>query len=130
MSLVINFFTKKVSYSLAGVLLMIPVLWIARTPYFYFCYTPIMIGALAASGIFLDEKDIKLPSKLIRCIAFISGMLLTELIYWAVQIIFEDVSAKNSFLVLSIELLLGIAVFELFFALAIGIKFLKKVIAK
>lgn len=130
MNQLINTFTKQVAYFLAGLLLMIPVLWIARTPYFYFCYTPIIAGALAASGIFLDEKKIKLPSKLIRSVAFTSGMVLTELIYWAVQILVQDLPMKDSFLVLSIELLLGIAVFELFFALAIGLKFLRKVIAK
>lgn len=123
-------FTQKVAYFLTGFLLMIPVLCIARTPYFYFCYTPVMLGALAASGIFLNEEKIKLPSKLIRSVAFISGMALTELIYWAVQILVEDMPMKDSILVLSIELLLGIAVFELFFALAIGLKFLQKVIAK
>lgn len=51
-----HIFTQKVSYFLAGFLLMIPVLWIARTPYFYFCYTPIILCALGASGIFLNEK--------------------------------------------------------------------------
>lgn len=77
-----------------------------------------------------ERKKIQLPSKLIRSVAFISGMVLTELIYLAVQILVEDVPMKDSILVLSIELLLGIAVFELFFALAIGARLLKKVLAK
>jgi len=81
-----------------------------------------MLGAWGVSGIFLNEKKITLPSKLARCIAFISGTAFTELIFLTIPIVWPEMPARSRFL--------GVSVFELFFALAIGFKFLKKVLAQ
>lgn len=123
-------YSKRTSYFVAGLLLMIPVLWIARTQFFHFCYTPLILGALIVSGVFFNEDKIVLPSKLSRSLAFISGMIITEFGYGAILIPGGDEAIKNSWMILSIETLLGIAVFELFFALAIGLKFLKNILRK
>jgi len=89
---------------------------------------------MGVSGISFNENKVALPSRLIRCLTFISGMIFTELTYGAILVISGDesmkIAQKESCTILSIETLLGIAVFGLFFAIAIGFKFLKNILRR
>jgi hypothetical protein len=116
-------------YLSAGIVLMIPVLLIARTAMFYLCYLPIIFGAIWTSGSVMRSLKVSLPSKWIRCFSFIGGMVIAELIFSLVlvasgELSFQPEAHKNDWLILSIELLLGIAVFELFFLMALAIRYL------
>jgi len=116
-------------YLLAGIVLMIQVLLIARTSMFYLCYLPIIFGAIWTSGSVMRSLKISLPSKWIRCFSFMGGMVIAELIFSLVlvasgELSFQPKAHKNDWLILSIELLLGIAVFELFFILSSAIRYL------
>jgi hypothetical protein len=58
-----------------------------------------------------------------------TGMIIAEILFSFIliasgELSFSPEAHKNDWLVLSIELLLGIAVFELFFALALAIRYL------
>jgi len=116
-------------YIFSGIVLMIPVLLIARTQLFYLCYLPIIAGAIWVSGSVVRSSKISLPSRWIRCFSFIAGMVIAELLF-SFQLVasgelsFQPEAHKNDWVVLSIELLLGIAVFELFFALSLFIRYL------
>jgi hypothetical protein len=124
-----NIYSRPAFYFVSGLLLMIPVLLIARTNVFYLCYIPLIIGAVVTSGILLNDRDKMLPSGLTRCGAFVAGMIITELIFSTLLILSGKISLataeKNNWLVLLIELLLGIAVFELFYITSILILFIK-----
>lgn len=116
-------------YLLAGIVLMIPVLFIARTSMFYLCYLPIIFGAIWTSGSVMRSLKVSLPSKWIRCFSFVGGMVITELIFSLVlvasgELSFQPESYKNGWLIIAIELLLGIAVYELFFVLSSAIRYL------
>lgn len=116
-------------YLFAGIVLMIPVLLIARTSLFYLCYLPIIIGAIWVSGAVVHSSKVTLPSKWTRCFSFMTGMIIAEILFSFIliasgELSFQPEAHKNDWLILSIELLLGIAVFELFFALALAIRYL------
>lgn len=116
-------------YLFAGIVLMTPVLLIARTSLFYLCYLPIIIGAIWVSGSVVPSSKVTLPSKWIRCFSFMTGMIIAEILFSFIliasgELSFQPEAHKNDWLILSIELLLGIAVFELFFALALAIRYL------
>lgn len=116
-------------YIFSGIVLMVPVLLIARTQWFYLCYLPIIMGAIWISGSVVRSSKISLPSKWIRCFSFMAGMIIAELLFSFLliasgELSFQPEAHKNDWLVLSIELLLGIVVFELFFALALIIRYL------
>lgn len=123
-----KWFSKPVFYVAAGLLFMIPVIWIARTGAFYLCYFPLIIAAILFSGTIIPEKKVELPSILKRCFGFVSGMILSELIFSLIlitvnELSFEFKSTQSGWLILSIELVLGIAVFMLFFSISIGAKY-------
>ena len=108
---------------------MILVLFIARTSMFYLCYLPIIFGAIWTSGSVMRSLRVSLPSKWIRCFSFVGGMVITELIFSLVlvasgELLFQPESYKNGWLIIAIELLLGIAVYELFFVLSSAIRYL------
>lgn len=116
-------------YIFAGIVLMTPVLLIARTSLFYLCYLPIIIGAIWVSGSVVTSSKVTLPSRWIRCFSFMTGMIIAEILFSFIlvasgELSFQAEAHKNDWLILSIELLLGIAVFELFFAMALVIRYL------
>lgn len=128
MKLPVNWFSKPVFYASAGLLFMIPVIWIARTSVFYLCYFPLIVAAILFSGTFISEKIIELPSKGIRCMCFVTGMIISELLFSLILIARGELSLEvnsktTDWLILSIELLLGIGVFLLFFAISLGARF-------
>ncbi len=128
--------SSPVFYVGAGLLFMIPVIWIARTGAFYLCYFPLIIAAILFSGAIIPEKKVKLPSIVMRCFGFVSGMIISELIFSLIliagnELSFQFKSTQSGWLILSIELVLGIAVFMLSFSISIGTRyFYRKVSSK
>lgn len=123
-----NWFSKPLFYVAAGLLFMIPVIWIARTGAFYLCYFPLIIAAILFSGTVIPEKKVTLPSILIRYFGFVSGMIISELIFSIILISSNELSVQfkstqSGWLILSIELVLGIAVFMLFFSISIAARY-------
>jgi len=131
-----KWFSKPLFYVVTGQLFMVPVIWIARTGMFYLCYFPLIIAAILFSGTFIPEKKVVLPSSAIRCIGFVSGMIISELIFSLILIFTNELSlqfksTQSGWLILSIELVLGIAVFMLFFSISMGARyFYKKISSK
>ena len=124
----LNWFSKPLFYVAAGLLFMIPVIWIARTGAFYLCYFPLIIAAILFSGVLIPAKKVKLPSILKRYFGFVAGMIISELIFSLILIASNELSVQfkstqSGWLILSIELLLGIAVFMLFFSISIGARY-------
>ena len=123
-----NWFSKPLFYVAAGLLFMIPVIWIARTGAFYLCYFPLIIAAILFSGTVIPEKKVTLPSILTRYFGFVSGMIISELIFSLILIAGNELSVQfkstqSGWLILSIELVLGIAVFMLFFSISIAARY-------
>ncbi|MDD2303133.1 MAG: hypothetical protein PHP53_00445 [Prolixibacteraceae bacterium] len=123
-----NWFSKPLFYVVAGLLFMIPVIWIARTGAFYLCYFPLIIAAILFSGTVIPEKKVTLPSILTRYFGFVSGMIISELIFSLILIASNELSVQfkstqSGWLILSIELVLGIAVFMLFFSISIAARY-------
>ena len=123
-----NWFSKPLFYVAAGLLFMIPVIWIARTGAFYLCYFPLVIAAILFSGTIIPEKKVTQPSMLTRYFGFVSGMIISELIFSLILIASNELSVQfkstqSGWLILSIELLLGIAVFMLFFSISIAARY-------
>ena len=123
-----NWFSKPLFYVAAGLLFMIPVIWIARTGAFYLCYFPLIIAAILFSGVLIPAKKVKLPSILTRYFGFVAGMIISELIFSLIliagnELSFQFKSTQSGWLILSIELMLGIAVFMLFFSISIGARY-------
>lgn len=133
---VMKWFSKPVLYVAAGLLFMVPVIWIARTGAFFLCYFPLIIAAILFSGTFIPETKVVLPSSVIRSIGFVSGMIISELIFSLIliaggELSFQFKSTQSGWLILTIELVLGIAVFMLFFSISMGARyFYKKIFPK
>ena len=131
-----KWFSKPVLYVAAGLLFMVPVIWIARTGAFFLCYFPLIIAAILFSGTFIPETKVVLPSSVIRSIGFVSGMIISELIFSLIliaggELSFQFKSTQSGWLILTIELVLGIAVFMLFFSVSMGARyFYKKIFPK
>ena len=126
-----NWFSKPLFYVAAGLLFMIPVIWIARTSAFYLCYFPLIVAAILFSGTFIPEKIVVLPSSAIRCFGFVFGMIISELIFSLIlvavgELSFQFNTTPSDWLILAIELLLGIAVFLLFFAISLGARIFRR----
>lgn len=116
-------------YVLTGMFLMGLVIWIARTSLFYFCYIPLIAAAFLFSGSFDPVKEIKFPTKTVRLAGVVSGMLIGELIFSFVllaqnKLSLQFHSSQNDWAVIGIELVLGIAVFVLFFGIAVAGRFI------
>ncbi|MFY9152045.1 MAG: hypothetical protein WAO52_08525 [Prolixibacteraceae bacterium] len=111
-------------YCISGLLCMIPVLWIARTPYFYFCYLPLILAAFLIV-VPNEQNREKLPSLLVRWSVFLSGMVICSLLF-SLMLIFQGQlsSSTHDWKVLGIELLLGLIVFSLFLGIALFFRFL------
>ena len=110
---------------------MVPVIWIARTSVFYLCYFPLIVAAILFSGTFISEKIVVLPSSAIRCVSFVFGMIISEVIFSFIQVAVGELSFRlnpspSDWLILAIELLLGIAVFLLFFAISLGARIFRR----
>ncbi len=123
----VRWLSKPLFYFAAGLLFMVPVIWIARTGAFYLCYFPLIIAAILFSGLIIPEKKVELPSIAIRCFGFISGMIFSELLFSLIliagdELSFQFKSTQSGWLLLSIELVLGIAVFMLFFSISMAIR--------
>ena len=133
---VMKWFSKPVLYVAAGLLFMVPVIWIARTGAFFLCYFPLIIAAILFSGTFIPETKVVLPSSVIRSIGFVSGMIISELIFSLIlvaggELSIQFKSTQSGWLILTIELVLGIAVFMLFFSISMGARyFYKKIFPK
>jgi hypothetical protein len=120
---------KPLFYVLSGMLLMALVISIARTSLFYFCYIPLIAAAFLFSGESKPAKEIRLPSKTNRLMGVVSGILFGELIFALLllaqnKLSFQFHSSQNDWAVIGIEVVLGIAVFVLFFGIAVAGKFI------
>jgi len=115
---------KKMFYFLAGIVCMVPVIWIARTSLFHFCYIPLILASFLLSGQISHESEIQIPSRMIQIVGFIGGMLVSEFLFALILILKGGlILSKESiqeWQILLIELLLGIAVFLFFFAISIA----------
>lgn len=116
-------------YVLTGIFLMGLVIWIARTSLFYFCYIPLIAAAFLFSGGSKPAKEIRVPSRTHRLAGIVSGILIGELIFCLVllaqnKLSLQFHSSQNDWAVIGIELVLGIAVFVLFFGIAVAGRFI------
>lgn len=121
-----NWKTKPVFYLFAGILTLIPVVWIARTPLFYSCYLPLIPAAIFFSGFSKSRPD--LPSRFKRLMLFISGLVICEIGYSILLVFRKELTfpiSKNlaDWTVLAVELILGILVFLLFFGVSAGVRY-------
>jgi len=120
--------TKPLFYFVAGAMLMIPVIWIARSSVFYLCYFPLIAAAVLFSRTSIPEKKDRLPSILTRYAGFIAGMSVSELLFSFILIAFDELSfqfnsAQSGWTILLVELVLGISIFVLFFAISMATRF-------
>lgn len=120
--------TKPLFYFVAGVILMIPVIWIARTNVFYLCYLPLIAAAILFSRTSIPEKVGRLPSILIRYTGFIAGMIVSEILFSLIliasgELSFQFNSSQSGWTILVVEVILGISIFVLFFAISMGTRF-------
>lgn len=124
MNLVKHWLRFPAFYSISGLLVMIPVLWIARTQLFYFCYFPLIAAAFLVM-IPNEVKGKKLPSLAVRWVGFLSGMVICSLLF-TLMLVFQGQlsSSLDGWRVLGIELLLGLVVFSMFFGIALFFRFL------
>lgn len=119
---------KPVIYILSGIICMILVIWIARTAWFYVCYFPVIFFAFYLSVLSNPEKHIVLPSKKIRMFSFITGMVISELIFAMILVLRNEITfnmqiSVSDWTVLAIELILCVFIFVFFFGLSIAIRF-------
>jgi hypothetical protein len=102
---------------------MIFVIGIARTSLFQLCYLPLILAAKFTSADSIPELGKIYPPKLVRLITFVLGMILTEIIFSAIliaesELTFDISNAESGWTVIAIELVLGIAVYVVFFGIA------------
>lgn len=121
-----NWKTKPVFYLFAGILTLIPVIWIARTPLFYVCYLPLIPAAIFFTGLSKPRSD--LPSRFKRLMLFISGLVICEIGYSILLVFRKELTFpmnKNwaDWTVLAVELILGILVFLLFSGVSAGVHY-------
>lgn len=114
--------------SLAGALSMILVIGIARTSLFYLCYLPLVIAAKLISTHSVPGFGEKQLSKWFRLLGFVTGMILTELLFSLLLVVqnelsFDFVKTQASWMVLVVELILGITVFVFFFGVSVAFTF-------
>jgi len=126
----INFVWKRnlPAYILSGIICMFLVIWIARTSWFYLCYLPVIFSAFYLSLLSNRGKGLVLPSKMIRLLSFIGGMIISEIIFFLAliarnEIFFNMHKSGSDLTLLAIELILGVFVFILFFGLSVAIRF-------
>lgn len=124
----VGWLKKKKFYLLAGFVCMIPVIWIARTSFFYFCYLPIILAAFLLSGKSFTQNKPEIPSVIIRISGFILGMIICEFLYSIVlltvgELFFSDKSFQDWQIIL-IEMLLAIIVFLFFIGIFSGGRFI------
>lgn len=116
-------------YLLAGIIFMISVILIARTNQFYLCYFPLIFAAIVTSANSVPENGILFPKKRIRLTGFLSGMVFSEFVFSIILLLqnklsFQRVSFQTEWVIVAIELLLGIIVFSLFFGISAGFRYL------
>ncbi len=114
---------KRYFYFLAGIIFMLPVIVIARTGFFYLCYLPLILASILFSGSTVLPKEIQLPGKLNRMNLFVAGMTICELLFGFALVVKQEISFdiqsfKNDWIILFVELILGIITFILFFGIA------------
>jgi hypothetical protein len=118
-----KFVQSPFAHGIAGILSMIFVIGIARTSLFQLCYLPLILAAKFTSADSIPELGKIYPPKLVRLITFVLGMILTEIIFSAVliaenELTFDISNAESGWTVIAIELVLGIAVYLVFFGIA------------
>lgn len=116
-------------YMLAGIVLMISVILIARTNQFYLCYFPLIFAAIFTSSNSVPENRILLPRKKIRLLAFLTGMIFSEFSFCIILLLqsklsFQRDSFQTEWVIVAIELLLGIIIFSMFFGISMGFRYL------
>lgn len=116
-------------YLLAGFFSMILVILIARTNQFYLCYFPLIFAAIFTSANSVPENGILLPLKKIRLLAFLTGMIISEFAFCIILLLqnklsFQPDTIQTEWVIIAIELLLGITVFSLFFGISLGFRHL------
>ncbi len=122
---------KPFFYGLAGIFSMIFVIGIARTSLFQLCYLPLILAAKFTSDDSIPEIGRIYPPKFIRLISFILGMILTEIVFSLIlisgnELAFDFSSPESGWMVIAIELVLGIAVYLLFFGIAALLRYIVK----
>ena len=120
---------KPIFYFSAGIGFMISVILIARTSQFYLCYLPLIFAAIFTSANSVPENGILLPMKKIRLFAFLTGMIFSEFIFSIILLLqnklsFQQNSFQTEWVIVAIELLLGIIVFSMFFGISLGFRYL------
>jgi hypothetical protein len=118
-----KFVRSPFAHGIAGILSMIFVIGIARTSLFQLCYLPLILAAKFTSADSIPELGKIYPPKLVRLITFVLGMILTEIIFSAIliaesELTFDISNAESGWTVIAIELVLGIAVYVVFFGIA------------
>lgn len=126
-----RFSQKPFFYGLTGVFSMIFVIGIARTSLFQLCYLPLILAAKFTSDDSIPEIGRNYPPKFVRLISFVLGMILTEIIFSLIlvagnELTFDFSSPESGWMVIAIELVLGIAVYLLFFGIAAMLRYLVK----
>ncbi|MDP2889312.1 MAG: hypothetical protein Q8P34_10180 [Bacteroidota bacterium] len=116
-------------YFFAGIVVMTSVILIARTNQFYLCYLPLIFAAIFTSANSVPENGIPLPMKKIRLLAFLTGMIFSEFIFSIILLLqnklsFQRDSFQTEWIIVAIELLLGIIVFSMFFGISLGFRYL------
>jgi len=111
-----------------GVLSMILVIWLARTSFFYLCYLPLVISAKLITAPSVPEFSEKQLSNWLRLFSFVAGMFITELLFSFLliaqnELSFDFAKTQSSWIVLAVELILGIIIFLFFFGISVAFTF-------
>lgn len=111
-----------------GVLSMILVIWLARTSFFYLCYLPLVISAKLITAQSVPEFGEKQLPNWLRLFSFLAGMFVTELLFSFLLILqnelsFDFAKTQSSWIVLTVELILGIIIFLFFFGISVAFTF-------
>ncbi|MBW8332044.1 MAG: hypothetical protein K0M40_08490 [Prolixibacteraceae bacterium] len=129
MKSIYKWLAKPNFYFLAGIVFMFSVIMIARTNQFYLCYLPLVFAAIFTSANSVPENGILLPMKKIRLFAFLTGMIFSEFIFSIILLLqnklsFQQNSFQTEWVIVAIELLLGMIVFSMFFGISLGFRYL------
>jgi|GEM_PF-6379218 len=126
-----NIANNPITYGIEGILSMILVIGIARTSFFQLCYLPLILAAKFTSGDSLPEIGRNYPPKFIRMISFVVGIILSEFAFSVFliaggELSFNVSNSESGWMVIVIELVLGIAVYLIFFGIATLLGYLGK----
>jgi hypothetical protein len=115
-------------FGAVGVISMILVIWLARTSFFYLCYLPLVISAKLITAQSVSEFGKKQLPNWLRLFSFVAGMFITELLFSFLliaqnELSFDFAKTQSSWIVLAVELILGIIIFLFFFGISVAFTF-------